>query len=221
MSEIGNSGSNSSTSNSYSNYRDVEKKILPFVASKLKDINNNTNDDENDSQVFEIVEHQIDRHFTIQELEELYAFEPNVYNEEKAMTLPVPDDYVLADIILQCKRWILRYHEHDSLLENRRDEILSDEDRKKAWLEYESEKISKGKATLAHLSKPDEVINYGTDKAGPTTSTATFTTPTTTSTNSASTLPAKPAINTNMHTGGAKQCNQLYQELSEQERCAD
>ena len=85
-------------------------------------------------------EHQVDRHFTMQELEELYKFEPDVYDEAEAMTLPMPDDDVFADVILLCKRWLLGYHEHDSLLENRPEENLSDEDRKAAWADYENEK---------------------------------------------------------------------------------
>ena len=87
-------------------------------------------------------EHQLERHFTSQELRELYAFEPDAYNDddEEAMTLPVPDDDVLAEVILQCRRWLFRYHEHDLLLENRLDEILPDEERKAAWEEYEREK---------------------------------------------------------------------------------
>ncbi len=38
-----------------------------------------------------------------------------------------------------CTKWILRYHEHDSLLKNRPEEALSAAEIDEAWLEYESE----------------------------------------------------------------------------------
>jgi len=38
-------------------------------------------------------------------------------------------------------RWIINYHEHDSLLENRPEENLSEDERKAAWEEYEREKL--------------------------------------------------------------------------------
>lgn len=35
---------------------------------------------------------------------------------------------------------IYKYHEHQSLLENREDEVLNEEERKAAWEEFENEK---------------------------------------------------------------------------------
>ena len=49
-------------------------------------------------------------------------------------------DLVLAELLTTQKDWIVKYHEHDSLLENRPDEHLSEEEREKAWEEYEREK---------------------------------------------------------------------------------
>ena len=49
-------------------------------------------------------------------------------------------DRLLADLLSEKKQWIVRYHEHDSLLENKVDEDLTEEERKAAWEEYEDEK---------------------------------------------------------------------------------
>lgn len=44
------------------------------------------------------------------------------------------------------KDQIACYHEHDSLLDHKEEEALSEEDRKAAWAEYEAEKkVSKEK----------------------------------------------------------------------------
>ena len=57
---------------------------------------------------------------------------------------------MLADLLSSRERWIVSYHEHDSLLENKIDEELSEEDRKAAWEEYEAEK--KGLRQMASSS---------------------------------------------------------------------
>jgi transcriptional regulator ATRX len=86
-------------------------------------------------------EHQLDRHFTSQELRELYAFEPDIYNENEPPSVhAMPDDGLLKELIYHCGRWLLRFHEHETLLENRLDEELSAEERQAAWNEYEAEK---------------------------------------------------------------------------------
>lgn len=47
---------------------------------------------------------------------------------------------MLAELLSNQKDWIVGYHEHDSLLEKRPEENLSEEERKAAWEEYEREK---------------------------------------------------------------------------------
>lgn len=86
-----------------------------------------------------IDEHQIDRHFTSQEINELYYFEPDFF-DEKSIVFDIPEDQLLKSLLVDCKRWISKYHEHDSLLENKLNEGLSEEERKVAWEEYENEK---------------------------------------------------------------------------------
>lgn len=43
------------------------------------------------------------------------------------------------------KDQIACYHEHDSLLDHKEEEELSEEDRKAAWAEYEAEKKARNK----------------------------------------------------------------------------
>ena len=89
-----------------------------------------------------IDEHQIDRHFTASDLQELYIFKPERLDDLDAPQRPtpaVPKDVILAEL-LSSKDWVLDYHEHDSLLENHPEEDLSEEERKAAWEEYEKEK---------------------------------------------------------------------------------
>ena len=91
-----------------------------------------------------IDEHQLDRHFTSTELRELYIFDPDIVDENKPKTVHnLPPDGLLADLLKSCDQWISKYHQHDSLLENRLDEGLSEQERKNAWQEYEQEKEGK------------------------------------------------------------------------------
>ncbi|XP_078683394.1 uncharacterized protein LOC144917344 isoform X3 [Branchiostoma floridae x Branchiostoma belcheri] len=88
-------------------------------------------------------EHQIERHFTMGELAELYNFTPDRLddpNRQERPTPKLPVDLILADLLQSQKDFIVDYHEHDSLLENQEDETLTEEERKAAWEEYENEK---------------------------------------------------------------------------------
>lgn len=49
-------------------------------------------------------------------------------------------DPFLAEMLQSNKSQIVCYHEHDSLLDHKEEEALSEEDRKAAWAEYEAEK---------------------------------------------------------------------------------
>lgn len=49
-------------------------------------------------------------------------------------------DPFLAEMLQNNKDQIVCYHEHDSLLDHKEEEELSEEERKAAWAEYEAEK---------------------------------------------------------------------------------
>uniref|UniRef100_A0A665WPN1 DNA helicase n=1 Tax=Echeneis naucrates TaxID=173247 RepID=A0A665WPN1_ECHNA len=95
---------------------------------------------------FRVVDQQqIERHFTMNELSELYTFEPDLLDDpsekkSKKATPMLPKDPFLAELLQNNKDQIMCYHEHDSLLDHKEEEALSEEDRKAAWAEYEAEK---------------------------------------------------------------------------------
>ena len=72
------------------------------------------------------------------ELAELYEFvdEP----ESERPVPPVPDDRLLAELVDKNRQIIWKIHNHDSLLENKVDENLTEAERKLAWEEFEQEK---------------------------------------------------------------------------------
>ena len=104
-----------------------------------------------------IDEHQLDRHFTSAELAQLYAFEPDLDTE---IVHNIPEDELLKSLLIECKSWILKYHEHDSLLENRIDEGLSEEERRIAWAEYQAEQK---RTEMAHMHATNMNFNMDDD----------------------------------------------------------
>lgn len=122
---------------------------------------------------------QIERHFTLSELTELYTFEPDLLDDPnskkskritsvlpkvmlsslfsgfcfdavemhqtwricsmKLLFLFVSQDAILSQILETCRDQIVSYHEHESLLDHKQEEELSEAERKDAWAEYEAE----------------------------------------------------------------------------------
>ncbi|XP_040038973.2 transcriptional regulator ATRX [Gasterosteus aculeatus] len=95
---------------------------------------------------------QIERHFTLFELTELYLFEPDLLDDpnskkSKRTTSVLPKDKILAQLLQTCKDQIVSFHEHESLLDHKQEEELSEAERKDAWDEYKAES-SKPPASL-------------------------------------------------------------------------
>ena len=61
-------------------------------------------------------EQQIERHFTMNELAELYEFKDEPASDRP--TPAVPEDRLLAELLDKHKTWIWSVSNHDSLLEN-------------------------------------------------------------------------------------------------------
>lgn len=93
-------------------------------------------------------EQQVNRHFSCNDLEELYTFSPKGKTERPVPMLP--KDRLMAELLQQFGDSIETYHEHDSLLENIEEEELNEEERTAAWEDYENEK----KQTLFTYTAP-------------------------------------------------------------------
>ncbi|XP_043560921.1 transcriptional regulator ATRX isoform X1 [Chiloscyllium plagiosum] len=121
---------------------------------------------------FRVVDQQqIERHFTMNELTELYTFEPdqlddpNSEKKKKRDTPLLPKDHILAEILQNQKDFIVGYHEHDSLLDHKEEEELSEEDRKAAWAEYEAEKKGLSLRTNVASGINFPAVNFGLQAA--------------------------------------------------------
>ncbi|KAM9846394.1 transcriptional regulator ATRX-like [Aulostomus maculatus] len=108
---------------------------------------------------------QIERHFTLNELNELYTFDPDLLldphsKKSKRNTSILPKDQVLAVLLQTCKDQIVRYHEHESLLDHKEEEELTEAERKAAWAEYQAE----SKTVNAPVNLNQHTLNGKTDE---------------------------------------------------------
>merc|ERR550532_702250 len=83
-------------------------------------------------------EQQIESHFTMNELAELYEFKDEPQSDRP--TPVIPQDRLLAELLDKNKTVVWSINNHDSLLENQVDQNLTEEERQSAWEEYEQEK---------------------------------------------------------------------------------
>uniref|UniRef100_A0A1A9V9H3 Transcriptional regulator ATRX n=1 Tax=Glossina austeni TaxID=7395 RepID=A0A1A9V9H3_GLOAU len=80
-------------------------------------------------------EQQIDRHYNMAELAELYTLTKPDYTNRPTPTLP--QDSILARLLRSFPDLVFKYHEHDSLLENKIEQELSEQEKNEAWTAYE------------------------------------------------------------------------------------
>lgn len=86
-----------------------------------------------------IDEHQIDRHYKEHDLLALY--QTDLDPAEPRPTPLLPKDRLFAGQLKKFDKLIYKYHEHDSLLENKSEETLNEDEIKAAWEEFEAEKV--------------------------------------------------------------------------------
>ncbi|XP_055385953.1 transcriptional regulator ATRX-like [Condylostylus longicornis] len=93
-------------------------------------------------------EHQIDRHYSMAELAELYTLTKPDYSNRPIPNLP--QDNILAHL-LRNFQYVFKYHEHDSLLENKIEQELTEQEKEDAWLAYETEINTPANAAFPNL----------------------------------------------------------------------
>lgn len=84
---------------------------------------------------------QIDRHYRMDELQDFYTFTPCDYNQRPPPNMPADD--ILKELLHKHPGKVFKYHEHESLLENKPEEDLTPEEAKEAWQTYELEESRK------------------------------------------------------------------------------
>ncbi|XP_050319322.1 transcriptional regulator ATRX-like [Bactrocera neohumeralis] len=100
-------------------------------------------------------EQQIDRHYSMAELTELYSLTQPDYENR-----PMPDcpqDSILASLLLNYPSLVYKYHEHDSLLENKVEQELSEQEKQDAWAAYERDQQLS--TETRELPNPDDLQN--------------------------------------------------------------
>lgn len=72
----------------------------------------------------------------------------------------VPKDDLLAHLIIQFPKMVYKYHEHDSLLENKGDEELSEQEKNDAWAMYEADVKRKNETNIGPYNNIGMYPNY-------------------------------------------------------------
>lgn len=94
---------------------------------------------------------QIDRHYNMTELGDLYTLTKPDYKQRPTPALP--QDEILRKLLFAYPDKIYKFHEHDSLLENKADEELSEAEKQEAWKLYENdEQMSKRNSLYSSVS---------------------------------------------------------------------
>eukprot|EP00066_Takifugu_rubripes_P020535 XP_011609801.1 PREDICTED: transcriptional regulator ATRX-like isoform X2 [Takifugu rubripes] len=109
---------------------------------------------------------QIERHYTLHELTELYTFTPDLLHEPNSQksrrsSSAVPKEKIITELLKSCKDQIVSFHEHDSLLDHKVEEELSESERKAAWAEYKAESATA--ANPLGLSQSEDNLDTKTD----------------------------------------------------------
>lgn len=80
---------------------------------------------------------QIDRHYKMSELSELYVLTKTDHNARPNPQMPA--DEFLKFLLHTYPKQVYKYHDHERLLENKPDQDLNDDEKDEAWKLYEAE----------------------------------------------------------------------------------
>lgn len=98
---------------------------------------------------------QIDRHYKSNELSETHTFIPVNMDKRPAPNMPVDD--ILKKLLHLHPDKAFKYHDHDSLLENKPEQDLNEDEIKEAWMNYEQD--MKGVPTRSIMGQQMPMVN--------------------------------------------------------------
>lgn len=70
-----------------------------------------------------------------------------------------PQEKIITELLNSCKDQIVSFHEHESLLDHKVEEELSESERRAAWAEYEAEVIRLPLRVELHLQSREYKCN--------------------------------------------------------------
>lgn len=95
---------------------------------------------------------QIDRHYKMDELSQLYVLTKTDYSKRPAPR--IPSDDVLTHLLHNFPRLAFKYHDHESLLENKPEQDLNEDEINEAWEQYKQE----SERSIARTQIPNGMI---------------------------------------------------------------
>ncbi|EAT37533.1 AAEL010499-PA, partial [Aedes aegypti] len=98
---------------------------------------------------------QVDRNYNMAELEELYHFER--VNMSARLNPPPAVDDLLSTLLLKFPKLIFRYHTHETMLDNKNEEDLTELEKELAWREFKK----KGLVMSLELGMGEDVGELG------------------------------------------------------------
>lgn len=101
--------------------------------------------------------HQIERHYSMTDLAELYQLTKTDLSQRKVPEMP--QDEVLRSLLHNFPTQAYKYHIHDSLLENKPDQDLSEAEKNEAWSTYEFENEKGSRMAQQHAYNMANVMS--------------------------------------------------------------
>ncbi|CAI2322301.1 unnamed protein product [Caenorhabditis sp. 36 PRJEB53466] len=110
-------------------------------------------------------EAQIQRHYLVNDLTELYQFTPA--DPDIEISYAPPKDRLLADVLHKNHHAVVDYIEHDTLFAHQEEEKLSEQEMKDAWTDYEKDKVAPQRMQYQPMVLPGGMMVNGGLLMGP------------------------------------------------------